>query len=120
MCPITRARCATTGKRAGSSNQAKAAADMTDIAGAAPPPAGMWGRIAAVFREGARHQPPGGWTVLIAVGAVAAALYVLWIGALSTVVGDLAGWIARDLAAMGVSSGWLETFSTWARAFSSQ
>ena len=42
------------------------------------------------LREGRRHRPGGAWRVLIRAGSVAAALYVLWIGALATVVGDLA------------------------------
>src|SRR4051812_13604332 len=93
---------------------------MSDAPGVAAPHAGLWRQFAALFREGARHQPEGGWTIPIAVGAVAAALYVLWIGALSTIVGDLAGWLARDLKAAGIASVWLEDFSTWARAFSAQ
>ena len=40
--------------------------------------------------EGARHRPGGAWKVLIQVGSVAAALWVLWIGALSTVSGNAA------------------------------
>lgn len=32
--------------------------------------------------EGSRHRPGGAWSVLISAGSVAAALYVLWIGAL--------------------------------------
>ena len=46
--------------------------------------------IGALLREGSRHKPGGPWQVLIAAGSVAAALYVLWIGALATIVGDLA------------------------------
>jgi len=88
---------------------------MTINAAAAPASYSVWRRIGLVFREGARHQPGGAWAWLIAAGSVFAALYVLWIGALSTIIGDTAGWIAAELS-------WptLDSFSTWARAFSSQ
>ena len=88
---------------------------MATTAAAAPAAISIWRRIGLVFREGARHQPGGAWAWLIAGGSVFAALYVLWIGALSTIIGDTAGWIAADL-----SWPWLDSFSTWARAFSSQ
>jgi TRAP transporter 4TM/12TM fusion protein len=60
------------------------------------------------LREGARHQPGGAWWALIQAGSVAAALYVLWIGALATVTGTA----ALKLGFTG--------FGTWARAFTAQ
>jgi TRAP-type uncharacterized transport system fused permease subunit len=57
------------------------------------------------LREGSRHKPGGFWLVLIRAGSVAAALYVLWIGALAQIFGNWA-------LALG-----LETFGHWARAF---
>jgi len=62
----------------------------------------------APLREGNRHQPGGLWRFLIRAGSVAAALYVLWIGALATLTGTLALHLG------------LERFGTWARAFTSQ
>lgn len=67
------------------------------------------------LREGRRHRPGGAWLVLIRAGSVAAALYVLWIGALATITGTL----ALD-AAKVVHSALLADFGTWARAFTSQ
>jgi TRAP transporter 4TM/12TM fusion protein len=55
--------------------------------------------------------------VLISIGSVAAALYVLWIGALATVTGDVALHAARALQVRGLGSGVLETFGVWARAY---
>ena len=60
------------------------------------------------LREGIRHRPGGVWNVLIRAGSVAATLYVLWIGALATIVGTL----ALDFG--------LARFGTWARAFTAQ
>jgi TRAP transporter 4TM/12TM fusion protein len=57
------------------------------------------------LREGSRHKPGGFWLVLIRAGSVAAALYVLWIGALAQIFGNWA-------LALG-----FERFGTWARAF---
>jgi len=57
------------------------------------------------LREGSRHKPGGFWLVLIRAGSVAAALYVLWIGALAQIFGNWA-------LALGLSE-----FGTWARAF---
>jgi TRAP transporter 4TM/12TM fusion protein len=57
------------------------------------------------LREGSRHRPGGAWAWLIRAGSVVAALYVLWIGALSTIVGTA----ALDLG--------FNSFGTWARAF---
>ncbi len=62
----------------------------------------------ALLREGNRHQPGGLWRFLIRAGSVAAALYVLWIGALATLTGTLALHLG------------LERFGTWARAFTGQ
>ncbi|HUQ75185.1 MAG TPA: TRAP transporter fused permease subunit [Burkholderiales bacterium] len=58
--------------------------------------------------EGRRHLPGGAWLVFIKAASVAAALYVLWIGALSTLIGNA----ALDLG--------LVRFGSWARAFTSQ
>ena len=66
------------------------------------------------LREGKRHRPGGAWLFLIRAGSVAAALYVLWIGALAQVFGtwalDLGSWL-----------GWsaLGAFGIWARAATS-
>ena len=76
--------------------------------------------IGALLREGSRHKPGGPWQVLIAAGSVAAALYVLWIGALATIVGDLALDLFHLLVPVGLAVGWLDGFATWARAFSVQ
>jgi len=70
------------------------------------------------LREGSRHRPGGAWEILIRAGSVAAALYVLWIGALAILSGNAALWLARhapDLAARA-----LVAFGTWARAFTAQ
>ena len=68
-----------------------------------------------LLREGRRHRPGGAWLFLIRAGSVAAALYVLWIGALAQIFGT---W-ALDA---GVALGWepLVSFGTWARAFTAQ
>ncbi|MEA3193107.1 MAG: hypothetical protein QOD26_1440, partial [Betaproteobacteria bacterium] len=60
------------------------------------------------LREGARHRPGGAWNIFIQAASVAAALYVLWIGALSTLSGTLALYLG------------FERFGSWARAFTSQ
>jgi TRAP transporter 4TM/12TM fusion protein len=60
------------------------------------------------LRAGARHRPGGAWWVFIQAASVVAALYVLWIGALATIVGT---------AALNFG---LTTFGTWARAFTAQ
>ena len=65
-----------------------------------------------VLREGKRHRPGGAWLVLIRAGSVAAALYVLWIGALAQMFGNA----ALDLAGL-LHSSLLERFATWARAY---
>ncbi len=62
--------------------------------------------------EGSRHRPGGAWALLIQAGSVAAALWVLWIGALSTVTGNAALWLAGYFPA-----DWLFSFAVWARAF---
>ena len=60
------------------------------------------------LREGARHRPGGAWWVFIQAASVVAALYVLWIGALATIVGTAA-----------LKLGFIN-FGTWARAFTAQ
>jgi TRAP transporter 4TM/12TM fusion protein len=69
------------------------------------------------LREGKRHRPGGAWTPLIQAGSVAAALYVLWIGALATIVGDAALWLATRLAQLGFPNETIGAFATWARAY---
>jgi len=83
---------------------------------AASPPRRFWHYL----REGSRHRPGGAWAVLIAVGSVAAALYVLWVGALAVIVGDGARSAATWLKDAGLPYHLLDSFSIWARAFSSQ
>ncbi|HEX2334574.1 MAG TPA: TRAP transporter fused permease subunit [Burkholderiales bacterium] len=61
-----------------------------------------------LLREGVRHRPGGGWYVFIQAASVTAALYVLWIGALATIVGTAA-----------LNLGFV-SFGTWARAFTAQ
>jgi TRAP transporter 4TM/12TM fusion protein len=65
-----------------------------------------------LLREGRRHRPGGVWLVLIRAGSVAAALYVLWIGALAEIVGDAALWLSGV-----VLPGTLAAFAAWARAY---
>ena len=60
------------------------------------------------LREGVRHRPGGAWWIFVQAASVAAALYVLWIGALATIVGNA----ALKLGFIG--------FGTWARAFTAQ
>jgi len=60
------------------------------------------------LREGARHRPEGAWWIFIQAASVAAALYVLWIGALATITGTAALKLGFD------------GFGTWARAFTAQ
>jgi len=67
-------------------------------AGTAPPRISFWGFL----REGVRHRPGGAWAVLLQAGSVAAALYVLWIGALATITGNGALWLAGELKDFGV------------------
>ena len=64
------------------------------------------------LREGARHRPGGAWNILIQAGSVAAALYVLWIGALATITG---GWALR--LADHLNSSLLFSFGIWAQRF---
>ncbi|HJY78111.1 MAG TPA: TRAP transporter fused permease subunit, partial [Burkholderiales bacterium] len=65
--------------------------------------------------EGRRHRPGGVWDVVIQAGSVAAALYVLWIGAIATLTGNAALWLATHL-----HLAFLLPFAGWARAFTSQ
>jgi len=60
------------------------------------------------LRQGVRHRPGGGWWIFVQAASVVAALYVLWIGALATLVGTA----ALKLGFTG--------FGTWARAFTAQ
>ena len=62
--------------------------------------------------EGRRHRPGGGWAVLIRLGSVVAAVYVLWIGALAQIIGNAALWLAGR-----VDAGFLHGFAAWARSF---
>ncbi len=91
-----------------------------EAAGAPPGAAAPRRGIGEWLREGSRHQPGGHWHVLIAIGSVAAAVYVVWIGALAVVSGDIAGWIALRLKNAGLAYGWIDAFSGWARAFSAK
>jgi TRAP transporter 4TM/12TM fusion protein len=61
-----------------------------------------------LLREGVRHRPGGAWRIFVQAASVAAALYVLWIGALATIVGTA----ALQLGLVG--------FGSWARAFTAQ
>jgi TRAP transporter 4TM/12TM fusion protein len=63
------------------------------------------------LREGKRHRPGGVWLFVIRAGSVAAALYVLWIGALAQIFGN---W-ALDFAGL-LHAPLLERFATWARS----
>jgi TRAP transporter 4TM/12TM fusion protein len=67
------------------------------------------------LREGARHSPGGAWQWLIRAGSVAAALYVLWIGALATISGTLILDLGNGLQADGLARA-----GRWARAFTAQ
>jgi len=70
------------------------------------------------FLEGGRrHYPGGGWYAAIAAGSVVATLYVLWIGALSTPVGDLALWLHAGLQDVGVDAPSVDRFAGWARGY---
>jgi len=64
--------------------------------------------LRSILREGARHRPGGAWWIFIQAASVTAALYVLWIGALSTLSGNLALHLG------------LERYGSWARAFTAQ
>ncbi|MBM3538930.1 MAG: TRAP transporter fused permease subunit [Alphaproteobacteria bacterium] len=85
-------------------------------AGAPAPGGAGWHTALELTREGVRHRPGGAWWVLITVGSVIAALYVLWIGALAVISGDAALWLARRTG----SPAGLEAFATWARAFTAR
>ncbi len=92
---------------------------MSDAAASAPGPQPRRS-IFHLFREGVRHRPGGAWWTLITVGSVAAALYVLWIGALAVISGDAALWLARRIGEGGFGFLALESFAGWARAFTSR
>jgi len=85
-----------------------------------PAPIGARRRLTEFLREGGRHQPTGPWAIVIAVGSVAAALYVLWVGAAATLSGEVALWLARELAPLGLPTGGIDDFARWARAFTVQ
>ena len=81
------------------------------------PRTGIWSDL---VREGARHQPGGAWQILIAVGSVAAALYVLWIGAGSVLIGDAILWLTRRFDQANVAIGSFNAFANWARSFTAR
>ena len=93
---------------------------MTEIVEATPGRRGSRLSPLVWLREGNRHQPGGIWAAIIAVGSVLAALYVMWIGALATLVGDAALWLSAILKDGGLPGGWLDQFATWARAFTAR
>jgi TRAP transporter 4TM/12TM fusion protein len=64
--------------------------------------------------EGSRHRPGGAWAILIQAGSVAAALWVLWIGALATISGNAALFLSREIPFLQEPLG---VFATWGRAF---
>ncbi|MCP5280837.1 MAG: TRAP transporter fused permease subunit [Rhodoferax sp.] len=66
---------------------------------------------------GSRHKPGGGWPPLIAAGSVAATLYVLWIGALSTLFGNAVLWLYGSLQSVGLDLVWLDHFAAWSRGY---
>jgi TRAP transporter 4TM/12TM fusion protein len=76
--------------------------------------------LSEFLREGGRHQPGGPWAVVIAVGSVAAALYVLWIGAAATLSGEAVLSIIRSFRPEGALEAALQDFARWARAFTVQ
>ncbi len=90
---------------------------MSEQNAPAATPAPSRRRFWHLMLEGSRHRPGGAWAALISAGSVAAALYVLWIGALATVVGGLALDAAAELNQLGLPHHALEIFGTWARAF---
>ncbi len=85
------------------------------IAATAPESSRLRRWLGDALREGSRHQPGGVWAVLISIGSVAAALYVLWVGAAATLSGDAALWLANK-----TGSGAIETFAIWARSFTAK
>lgn len=80
----------------------------------APTPGRIFKRL---LGGGSRHQPGRRWTPLIAAGSVAATLYVLWIGALSTVFGNLLLWTYGNLQSVGIELTWLDSFAAWSRSY---
>jgi TRAP transporter 4TM/12TM fusion protein len=93
---------------------------MTEIAETTPERRGSRLSPLVWLREGNRHQPGGIWYLIIAVGSVLAALYVLWIGALATLTGDAALWFSAILRDAGLPHASLDGFATWARAFTAR
>jgi TRAP transporter 4TM/12TM fusion protein len=86
---------------------------------AAVEPVGLRRRLGELFREGARHQPGGIWAILIAIGSVAAAFYVVWVGAGAALAGDTALWLARKIGP-GIVGGTVDAFASWARSFTAR
>ena len=64
------------------------------------------------LREGSRHLPRDGWYVFIQAASVAAALYVLWIGALAQMFGNAALWLSGYALREPLGA-----FATWARSY---
>ncbi len=93
---------------------------MTETVHGTPEPLRLRLSPFAWLREGRRHQPRGVWYTIIAVGSVLAAVYVLWIGALATLVGDAALWVSALAKDAGLPHQWLDGFATWARAFTAR
>ncbi|MFM2129720.1 MAG: hypothetical protein RL477_1266, partial [Pseudomonadota bacterium] len=85
---------------------------MSQSGSSAPESPGLRRYLAEFFREGSRHQPPGFWSLLVAVGSVAAALYVVWVGALAQISGDAALIFAKWTGFKA-----LDAFAVWARSF---
>jgi TRAP transporter 4TM/12TM fusion protein len=77
-------------------------------------------QLGEFLREGGRHQPGGPWAVVIAVGSVAAAVYVLWIGAAATLSGEAVLSLIRTFGPEGALEAGLQNFARWARAFTVQ
>jgi TRAP-type uncharacterized transport system fused permease subunit len=70
-----------------------------------------------LLAAGVRHRPGGPWYVFIQAASVAAALYVLWIGALATITGTAALRLSKEISFVEAP---LVAFGTWARAFTAQ
>ena len=81
---------------------------------AAPTPGRVFKRL---LSGGVRHRPGRRWSWLIAAGSVAATLYVLWIGALSTLFGDLVLSIHDGLFGLGIDLPAMDNFAAWARGY---
>lgn len=73
--------------------------------------------VTRLLAGGKRHQPKGVLVPLVAIGSVLATLYVLWIGAMSTVVGDVILWIFQSLKSGGLDLPFLDRLAGWARGY---